>query len=102
MNGVSQEGMGITIESFSGIISGLLIAFLFQWKITAVALGTFPLMIFSSVIQADIQKGYTEIDEEGIKEANLISSDAIMNFKTIQSFGFVDQIVKQYEDLYQP
>lgn len=29
MNGVSQEGMGISIESLSGITSGLLIAFLF-------------------------------------------------------------------------
>ena len=83
MNGVSQEGLGISIESMSGITVGLLIAFLFQWKITAAALGAFPLMIFSSVIQVDVQKGYSEVDEEGIKEANLISSDAIMNFKTI-------------------
>ncbi len=29
MNGVSQEGLGITIESFAGIFTGLLIAFLF-------------------------------------------------------------------------
>lgn len=47
-------------------------------------------MIFSSVIQADIQKGYSTVDEEGMKEANLIASDAIINFKTIQSFGYVD------------
>lgn len=37
-----------------------------------------------------------------MKDANLISSDAIMNFKTIQSFGYVDQVVKEYENLYNP
>lgn len=36
-----------------------------------------------------------------MKEANLIASDAILNFKTIQSFGYVDQIVETFDKHYQ-
>lgn len=34
-------------------------------------------------------------------EANLIASDAIINYKTIQSLGYIDQLVLQYDKYYQ-
>jgi len=36
------------------------------------------------------------------KEANLLCGDAIVNYKTVQSFGHVDLIVKKYTDLLEP
>ena len=37
-----------------------------------------------------------------MKEADLLCGDAITNFKTVQSFGHTELIVKKYEDLLTP
>jgi len=34
-----------------------------------------------------------------MKEANLLCGDAIVSFKTIQSFGYEDFVVEQYRKL---
>ena len=36
------------------------------------------------------------------KEANLLMGDAINNFKTVQSFGHEDLVVKTFENLIRP
>lgn len=39
---------------------------------------------------------------EKIKEANLLLGDAIMNYKTVQSFGYEDKVVEKYEEFLKP
>jgi ATP-binding cassette subfamily B (MDR/TAP) protein 1 len=39
---------------------------------------------------------------ELIKEANLLAGDAIVNFKTVQSFGHEDKIAAKYNELLRP
>lgn len=36
------------------------------------------------------------------KEANLLAGDAMTNYKTIQSMGNNEVVIKMYEDLMQP
>ena len=58
--------------------------------------------MIGSVMGAKVQKGHTESSGDLNKEANLLCGDAIINFKTIQSFGHNDLVVKKYEDLLAP
>ena len=54
------------------------------------------------MIAFKIQKGFNSASNELNKEANLLCVDAIMNFRTVQSFGYEDQIVKKYKELLYP
>jgi ABC-type multidrug transport system fused ATPase/permease subunit len=47
-------------------------------------------------------KGLTEDSNELLKEANLLCGDAIVNFKTVQSFGHEEEIIKIYEEFLEP
>ena len=42
------------------------------------------------MIAFKIQKGFNSASNELNKEANLLCGDAIMNFRTVQSFGYED------------
>jgi len=41
----------------------------------------------------------SQVDDESIKEANLLAGDAINNFRTIMSFGNTEMVVKKFDDL---
>lgn len=97
LNGISTEGLAVIIEANSSIITGLIIGFYFCWQISLVALGCFPLMVFGGVVQAKFQQGYQTIDKNDGKSANLIISDSIINFKTVQSFANENVLIEQFD-----
>lgn len=61
---------------------------------SVVCLCVSPILIVGSALEQDQAKGLTESSGEELKEANLLCGDAIINYKTIQSFGFEDFVVE--------
>lgn len=46
--------------------------------------------------------GLTDESGDLLKEANLLCGDAIVNYKTVQSFGHEEEIVKIYDEFLAP
>ena len=59
-------------------------------------------MVIGNLIAAKVQHGVGQQVGDLAKEANLLAGDAMTNYKTIQSFGNNEQIIKKYEDLMRP
>ncbi len=52
LNGASTEGLGIMLESSFGLGCGVVIAFIFSWKLSLVALACCPLMVIGGAANA--------------------------------------------------
>lgn len=52
LNGVSTEGLAVVIETFFALACGITLGFVFNWKVSLVALGCIPLMIVGGSINA--------------------------------------------------
>jgi ATP-binding cassette, subfamily B (MDR/TAP), member 1 len=50
VNGLTTTYIAITIQNMSSLISGIVIAFVYEWRTSLVALGLLPLMIISGII----------------------------------------------------
>jgi ATP-binding cassette, subfamily B (MDR/TAP), member 1 len=87
LNGVSAESMSTLIETSIGMIGGIIIALIFEWKTTLCSFGVVPFFICSAMIQVKLQTGITEKQDGALRNANLLISDAISNYKTVASFG---------------
>jgi len=87
LNGASTEGLSTVIETSFGMIGGLIMALVFEWKTTLCSLVVVPFFICSSMIQVKLQTGITDKQDGALKEANLLLSDAISNYKTVASFA---------------
>jgi ABC-type transport system involved in Fe-S cluster assembly fused permease/ATPase subunit len=59
-------------------------------------------MVIGNFIAAKIQHGVQRITGDLAKEANLLAGDAMTNYKTIQSMGNNEVVIKMYEDLMRP
>lgn len=98
VNGVSSESLGPMFEGGCAFVVGLGIGFYFQWKESLVCLCVAPIMAIGNALEMKFMQGLTEDSNELLKEANLLCGDAIINYKTVQSFGFEEEIVKVYDE----
>ena len=98
LNGASTEAISTIIETMVGLLGGVIIAFFYEWRTALVALGLSPFLTISNAIQVKLQMGFTEMQEGPLKEANLIISDSISNYKTVASFGHEALIVETLQN----
>jgi ABC-type multidrug transport system fused ATPase/permease subunit len=99
LNGASTEGSAVVMESTFAMIVGIVIGFYYHWKISLVALGCVPFMVLGGAINTKFQTGYSDIDEDAYKDANLLAGDSILNYRTVASFGHDYLIINQYDKL---
>lgn len=59
-------------------------------------------MAIGNALAMKLQSGLVDEQNNLQKDANLLCGDAITNFKTIQSLGNTELIVKKYEELLLP
>ena len=59
INGVASSYMGVIIQNISCLVSGLVIAFIYEWRITLVSLGLLPFMMAAGVIQMKVFVGFS-------------------------------------------
>ena len=81
------------------MIVGIALGFSYNWKISLVALGCVPFMILGGAINTKFQSGYSDIDEDAYKDANLLAGDSILNYRTVASFGHDNLIINEYDKL---
>jgi len=99
LNGASTEGSAVVMESTFAIVVGIVIGFCYNWRVSLVALGCVPFTVIGGAINTKFQTGYSGNDEDSYKEANLIAGDAILNYRTVASFGYDNLIIGEYDKL---
>jgi len=98
LNGASTEALAVVSEALFAVISGVVIGFIFSWRVALVALALTPFMMMGGSIAAKIDK-QDMVDNKDSKNADLLASDAIMNYRTVIGFGLEPSISKEYSAL---
>ena len=80
------------------MVAGMAIGFYFCWQESLVCLIVSPILIVGNALEMKMSSGLTEENNEGQKDANLLCGDSIVNYRTVQSFGNTDLVVKKYKD----
>ena len=102
INGVSTESLGPLADGAAALVCGVVIAFFYSWKMALICLAMAPLMVIGAYIGTQAAAGLTEETGALAKEANLLCGDAIVNYKTVQSFGNEELLVEKYRELLLP
>lgn len=84
-------------EAMFSLLGGIVLAFIFSWKVALVALCIVPFMVVGSAINAKFNKEKTEgasstvqTSEDIINKGtngDLLANDAISNYRTVAGFG---------------
>lgn len=97
VNSMTTTVVQILIQNLSTLISGLIIAFNYEWRTSLVALGLLPLMIIAGGIQMSISTGFSDKTDAAYKDSSSLIMEAMTNIRTVSSFGYEGIIAKRYD-----
>ena len=98
INGVVERVACTFIQATSAFFISLGIAFYFSYKMTAIIIGSVPVLIFSEAMHTRFHIGFAKQNEALYKKPMEIISEAVKNFRTVASFSNEQRIVHMYRD----
>lgn len=99
INGVTSSYLGIIIQNISCLASGMIIAFIYEWRISLVTLALLPFMLAAGVIQMKAFVGFSEQSGEAYKDSSNLIMEAMINIRTVTSFGVENTFAAKYAQL---
>mmetsp|Transcript_13485 Transcript_13485/g.40687 ORF Transcript_13485/g.40687 Transcript_13485/m.40687 type:complete len:709 (+) Transcript_13485:141-2267(+) len=85
-----SEKIGLLIANLGQCLAGVIVAFVYGWKMTLVLLSTTPLLALSFVFFSKLMMGSSSTGQDSYAEANTIAGEAMSGFRTVISFGRED------------
>lgn len=98
VNTVTTTTVSIMIQNVSTLISGIIIAFVHEWRTALVALGLLPLMIIAGAIQMAFSTGFSDKTDAAYKDSSNLIMEAMVNIRTVSSFGYEGIVAKRYDE----
>lgn len=99
INGAGAEAMAQLFNAGSAMIVGILLAFIFSWQIALVTFAVVPIQVVCAMINMKVQFKQDKDSDPLMERANKIAADSIINYKTIASFGRVEQMMVQFAEM---
>ncbi len=96
INGLITSFLGLMIQILTTLISGTVIAFIYEWRTALVAFGLLPIMVISGAIQMAFTQGFSDKTDKAYKDSSNLISEATNYIRTVTSFGSEDIIERKY------
>ena len=88
VNKVTTTIVQFYVQCLSTFVSGVVIALVYEWRTALVALALLPLMILAGAAQMAMTTGFSDKTDEVYKESSNIIMEAMINIRTVHSFGY--------------
>nr|XP_039267520.1 ATP-dependent translocase ABCB1-like [Styela clava] len=97
-----QDGMAdkvsLTVQYVCMVLAGFLIAFIYSWKLSLVALSISPFLIVSSALIFTLTTKYTTAELDAYANAGSIAEETISSIRTVVAFGIQEEQANRYGD----
>ncbi|RNF25640.1 ATP-binding cassette, sub-family B (MDR/TAP), member 1 [Trypanosoma conorhini] len=89
--------IGLKAQTFCTIAVGVVIAFIYQWKLALVALACVPLVALGNLVQHQVALGLTQKNQGTASDT--VVTEALSNIRTVTSFNIKDDRVAIFREL---
>ena len=97
LNSLVTTFFSITIQSASTLITGVAIAFVFEWRTALTTLGFMPIALFNGLMIAKFTEGLGNKSDKVYKQSSKIINESMVNIRTVSSFNSEKIIEKRYK-----
>ena len=96
VNGLTTTIVAITIQNISTLVTGLIIAFIFEWRSSLVALAMIPLLIIAGMLEMAFNTGQSQSTDDAYKDSASLIMESMVNIRTVTSSGHDEIVYKKY------
>ncbi|CAN1356925.1 ABC transporter B family member 2 [Linum perenne] len=94
---LSVDRSSILLQNVGLVVTSFIIAFILNWRITAVVLATYPLIISGHISEKLFMQGYGGNLSKVYLKANMLAAEAVSNIRTVAAFCAEDKVLDLYE-----
>ncbi|KAF8406607.1 hypothetical protein HHK36_008696 [Tetracentron sinense] len=91
------DRLSTIVHNVALTVTAFLIAFTLSWRMAAVIIATFPLLIGASMAEQLFLKGFGGDYMHSFSRATAVAREAITNIRTVAAFGAEDRVSAQFE-----
>ena len=77
LNAIANTAVGAMIQAFVSLLTGIIIGFVYSWRLALVMLGLSPLMVLGGFMETKLQTGFNQGMEEAYKASTVIVSETV-------------------------
>jgi ABC-type multidrug transport system fused ATPase/permease subunit len=83
VKGATGSHLGTLLQSFGSIAFGIVVGFVYSWKMTLAVIGFAPLMLFSGFLKMRLEIGAGKQQNKKMEEAAKVAVEAMENIRTV-------------------
>ena len=99
IQGASGSTLGSIIQVIITLIGGLLIGFVYGWKLTIVAAFSIPVLVIAGYLRMRMLGMNAAKSRKSYERSAQIASEAVAGIKTVQYLTMEEDVCKKYEQL---
>jgi len=99
VRGAVGDTVGLLTQNFFSLLTGYIIAFVFNWRMALLVTGALPFMIVGTVIYYRAITGFDSGSDKLFGAANQGVSDAFSSIRVVQAYNLQAQMVTLYQSL---
>ncbi|OMO87375.1 hypothetical protein CCACVL1_09084 [Corchorus capsularis] len=90
------DRLSTIVQNIALTVTAFVIAFTLSWRLSAVVIASFPLLIGASITEQLFLKGFGGNYSQAYSKATNVAREAIVNIRTVAAFGAEDKISIQF------
>ena len=95
LNSVTSQSLSAMIQAFVSLLTGIIIGFVYSWRLALIILVLAPLMVLGGFMEAKLQTGFGKDVDEAYKSSAVIVSETVTNYRTVSSFSN-EKLIQEY------
>ena len=88
--------LGVIMQSLGSLGIGLVMAFIYSWKLTLVILAFIPFVALGGALSMKLMTGFHAEAKEGLVEGGKLASESFAQLRTIVSLGLERKFIDDY------
>ena len=97
VNSLGTSLVSTTVINFSTIISGMVLPFVFEWRLGIVGVIAMPCMVISGFISMLFYGGFGDQNKQYYENSAKLSEEAILNIRTVYAAGYESKLDEIYD-----
>ncbi|KAF8390241.1 hypothetical protein HHK36_024766 [Tetracentron sinense] len=90
------ERISVILQNMTSLLISFIVAFIVEWRVSLLILGTFPLLVLANFAQQLSLKGFAGDTAKAHAKTSMIAGEGVSNIRTVAAFNAQEKILSLF------
>ncbi|XP_051120699.1 ABC transporter B family member 19 [Andrographis paniculata] len=90
------ERISVILQNMTSLLTSFIVAFIIEWRVSLLILGTFPLLVLANFAQQLSLKGFAGDTAKAHAKTSMIAGEGVSNIRTVAAFNAQEKVLSLF------